>query len=350
MNPYEELPLKCFWKTAVSEKSMFDISDIYESKFDIQPDDKISTYGSCFAQYFGKALRFRGYDWLVTELPPTGLSENSCNLFNYNIFSSRTGNIYTASLLMQWVRWALGIDNIPDEYWCRGKRFYDPFRPNIEPHGFCSLPELLKSRDETICAFKKSIQDSDYLVFTMGLTERWVNTSLSYEYPMCPGTLCGDFDKDAHCFNNLKFEEVRSSMVETMRLMRSCNPSLKFILTVSPVPLTATNTNQNVLVASMESKSILRAVAGQLARNNDFVDYFPSYEIINSPVFKGVFFEPNLRTINPYGVSFVMDHFFSGLSTRLSDGESKNEWSDFPSAYHDVCDEEILASFADIKK
>jgi hypothetical protein len=96
--------------------------------------------------------------------------------------------------------------------------------------------------------------------------------------------------------------------------MKTINPKLKIILTVSPVPLTATNSGKHVLIATMQSKSILRAVAGQLSDEYSYIDYFPSYEIINSAVFKGVFFEPNQRNVNPHGVSFVMDHFFNGIN------------------------------------
>jgi hypothetical protein len=68
-------------------------------------------------------------------------------------------------------------------------------------------------------------------------------------------------------------------------------------------------TGKHVITATIESKSILRAVAGQVASHSKVVDYFPSYEIINSPVFKGMFFEPNLRNVNPHGVNIVMNSF-----------------------------------------
>ena len=43
--------------------------------------------------------------------------------------------------------------------------------------------------------------------------------------------------------------------------------------------LGATFTDADVFLATMESKSTLRAVAGQLAAEFDRVHYFPSYEI-----------------------------------------------------------------------
>lgn len=320
-NPYSSLPDKAFWKKAVSSKSMFDIADLWDPKFNIGRSQKISTFGSCFAQHIGNALKGRGFNWLITEKSPASLSQANARKFNYGIFSARTGNIYTTSLLRQWTEWALGREEVPDEVWEDGGRYYDPFRPVVEPDGFESIEELKASQSATVASFRAAIEESDIFVFTLGLTESWFNAKHGYEYPMCPGTAAGEYVEDEHEFRNQQFTDVIKNLTAAMELMREANPKLRFILTVSPVPLTATNSGRNVLVATMESKSILRAVAGQLARNRRFVDYFPSYEIINSPIYRGSFFEPNQRSVNPAGVSFVMDHFFAGLEAAFGSKE-----------------------------
>ena len=79
---------------------------------------------------------------------------------------------------------------------------------------------------------------------------------------------------------------------------------------MSPVPLTATATDQHVLVATGYSKAVLRAVAGQLYADFEDVDYFPSFELITSSLARGAFFEENLRSVAPAGVALVMDAFF----------------------------------------
>ena len=146
------------------------------------------------------------------------------------------------------------------------------------------------------------------------------------------------------------FENTINNITTIVRV----NPSLKFILTVSPVPLTATMSGKHVLVATMESKSILRAVAGELAASRNDIDYFPSYEIINSPSFKGSFFEPNQRNVNPYGVNFVMESFFKCLNSTYEDKsvhkEQKVESEPSPvNISNDTyCEEELLESFGSI--
>lgn len=361
MNPYEELPEKAFWRTAVANNSMFNVSGLWNPKFNITPAMPVATYGSCFAQHIGRALAARDFDWLITERAPYAMTEANQTTYNYGVFTSRTGNIYTTSLLVQWLRWAFGDDDVPDEVWEKDGRYYDPFRPRVEPDGFGSVDELHASQQQTIASFRQSVTDAQVFVFTMGLTERWLNSERGFEYPMCPGTVAGDYDETIHQFDNMGFVSVQKSLAEALRIMRVHNPKLKVILTVSPVPLTATKSPHHVLVATMQSKSILRAVAGQISENNGYVDYFPSYEIINSPVFRGTFFEPNQRSVASHGVNFVMDNFFGDLAakygshvrgdsrTRAGGAQGRSPSSaraDTQKSTDEVCEEELLDAFS----
>jgi hypothetical protein len=316
-NPYSDLPASAFWRSAVADNNRFELTDLWDPKFKILPRHNVATFGSCFAQHIGRALKARGFSWFITENAPLGLSEASKAEFNYDLFTCRTGNIYTASLLNQWVDWALGAKQPPSEYWTSKDRFVDPFRPRVEPGGFISLEEMIASRNQTLAAFRQAITEASVFVFTLGLTESWFNKAHGYEYPMCPGTAGGEFDPSQHVFRNQLFPFIRAQLVEALQKIRNVNPGVRLLFTVSPVPLTATNSGQHVLVATMESKSTLRAVAGSIVRTMPNADYFPSYEIINSPVTGGVFFEPNLRNVSQFGVDFVMNTFFTAQAVKF---------------------------------
>ncbi|MGE0371158.1 MAG: GSCFA domain-containing protein [Gammaproteobacteria bacterium] len=323
MNPYRRLPGHAFWKTAVAQKGMPDVDHLWMPNFKLSQDDRVVTFGSCFAQHIGNALVKRGFNWYTAEPPPPGLTAEEARERNYNVFSARTGNIYTTSSLRQWTEWALLKKDMPAEAWVGDGRLFDPFRPAIEPGGFSDIDALRRSQSTTLESFRGCIEQAKYFVFTLGLTESWFDKDGACEYPACPGTIAGEFDPQRHRFVNQKFGDVRDNLLASLDLMRAVNADLRFILTVSPVPLTATNSGRHVLVATMASKSILRAVADEVAADRPYVDYFPSYELINSPVFKGVYFEANLRNVTPKGVDFVMDHFFScAVSSRgLAHGE-----------------------------
>lgn len=358
MNPYDSLPQDAFWSPAVAKKHMLDISGLWKAPFPISPKAKIATYGSCFAQHFSRALVARGYTWLDTEPAPSGVTDETARLFNYGIFSSRTGNIYTTSLLRQWVEWAVAESAPPAVHWVAEGRIFDPFRPGIEPDGFGSVDEMIRSRETCIASFRDSIMRCNLLVFTLGLTESWWDAKGGFEYPMCPGTHAGIFDPDQHVFRNQDYDFIRENLLKAILLIRRAREKgPRVLLTVSPVPLTATNSGNHVLVATMESKSILRAVAGNVAASVKGVSYFPSYEIISSPVFRGMFFEPNLRSVNSHGVGHVMNCFFAGVDRNHTDSpeasaakrQSRRHDRQPPSADDLQCDEELLEVFGSRK-
>src|ERR1022692_2137588 len=365
-NPYSNLPEKAFWRSAVADKNALEMVDLWDPKYQILPQQKVATFGSCFAQHIGRALRGRGFHWFQTEPAPWGMAEATQSAFNYGLFTCRTGNIYTASLLNQWVDWALGEKAVPAEYWMSNGRYIDPFRPRVEPEGFESLEEMIASRDHTLKAFRRAMTEAHVFVFTLGLTESWFNKSGGYEYPMCPGTAGGTFDSSEHVFKNQEFEFIRVHLQQSLNKIRSVNKWVRFLFTVSPVPLTATNSGGHVLVATMESKSILRAVAGQIAQGRPAMDYFPSYEIINSPVMGGRFFEPNLRNVSRSGVNFVMDNFFAAQQAKFGDPKAARPAPSPParteaprapvaaskpaSADDVVCEEALLEAFGERRR
>ena len=310
-HPYSDLGPKAFWKTAVAEEGPFGLSGLWSPKFPIRPKHKIVTAGSCFAQHIGRALADRGYGWIDCEPAPPYMQADRARAHGYGVFSFRTGNIYTPAILLRWLELAYEIRPDSGEVWVRDGRFYDPLRPAIEPDGFASEEELWDAREETYGALRRAVETSDVFVFTLGLTERWRNSKTDAEYALCPGTVAGTFDPEQHMFVNANTRQTQAALTDVFRLMRSKQPRLRVLLTVSPVPLTATASGKHVLTATHYSKSVLRAVAGMAAERHAFVDYFPSYEIIAHPVFRGMFFAPNMRSVVPEGVATVMKHFFA---------------------------------------
>jgi hypothetical protein len=313
-NPYSDLPPQAFWRTGVAEAGVYGMSALWSSCWTLPSDAQFSTYGSCFAQHISRALIARRIGWLDAEPAPARTPAAIAATFGYGVFSSRTGNIYTAAQLLAYVRMATdALDPKVFEIWEEGGRHYDSLRPAVEPNGFASAEEALLSRRSTVRAFRRSIVDADVFVFTLGLTEGWENAKTGLPYPMCPGTLAGQFDPKLHVFRNYGFVEIHAALTEAFGAMRKLNPNLHILMTVSPVPLTATASGQHVLVATTFSKSVLRAVAGELAASDPALDYFPSYEIITGPATRSSFYEPNLRSVVPAGVDVVMGHFFGGL-------------------------------------
>ncbi|HTT98315.1 MAG TPA: GSCFA domain-containing protein [Rhizomicrobium sp.] len=330
-SPYSDLPPERFWRSGVSETHPLLVENLYKKKFAITPEDRIATAGSCFAQHVANHLRKNGFSVMDEEPPPSVLSDEVAKSFGYKIYSARYGNIYTVRQLLQLARDAVTGTVDEGEVWEKGGRYYDALRPNIEPQGFESVAEVMALRRQHLIAVKKLFAEMTVFIFTLGLTEAWVDKRTGRVYPTAPGTIAGTYDPEIHEFHNFSVGEIYEDFVEFGRLLRESNPNCRMLLTVSPVPLTATASPEHVLLATTYSKSVLRAVAGELSKKFKRIDYFPSYEIIASPWSKGFFYEPNMREVSPAGVGAVMRVFFgahappASATTRPERGARRGE-------------------------
>jgi hypothetical protein len=309
-SPYQDLPPRAFWRTGVSEQHPLRITDLYRRKFEIRAEDRIVTAGSCFAQHIARKFKTFGYAVVDAEPAPPGLGETTARDFGYGIYSARYGNIYTTRQLLQLAREAFGQHQPHNIAWEKGGRFYDALRPSVEPEGLASVEAVLAHRRSHLAAVKAMLASMNLFVFTFGLTEAWIDRRDGTVYPTAPGTIAGSFDPALYEFKNFTFSEVMDDFLQFRELVLALNPGVRFLVTVSPVPLTATAANEHVLAATTYSKSVLRAVAGELAQRFEDVDYFPSYEIIASPFSRGFFYESNLRSVDSAGVENVMRIFF----------------------------------------
>jgi len=103
-------------------------------------------------------------------------------------------------------------------------------------------------------------------------------------------------------------DEIERNLEEFIDLLKVVNKSAKIILTVSPVPLVATGFKDHVLVSNCYSKSLLRVAAGNISAKYSNVDYFPSFEIVNT--IPG-YFSNDLRTVTQKGIDHVMKVFMN---------------------------------------
>ncbi|MBV9992784.1 MAG: GSCFA domain-containing protein [Alphaproteobacteria bacterium] len=317
-SPYENREPKHFWRSAVSDAHLLTATGLYAKKFELRPRDGIATAGSCFAQHVANFLRKNGFSVLDVEPKPPLLDDEKAKAFGYGIYSARYGNIYTVRQLLQ-----LALDaerGFVDErdVWSKDGRFFDALRPNVEPEGADTVEEVLDLRRHHLAKVKHLFETMDVFIFTLGLTEAWVRKDTGRVYPTAPGTIAGDYDPELFAFKNFSYDEIVADFEEFFELMRLWNPRLKVILTVSPVPLTATATDDHVLIATTYSKSVLRAVAGHLSQLSNRIDYFPSYELVASPWSRGFFYESNMRAVNPGGVAAVMRVFFEQHGTHAA--------------------------------
>jgi hypothetical protein len=345
--PYSDLPPERYWKTGVAEAHPSTIKNLYRKKFTISATDKIATAGSCFAQHVARHMRNRGYNILDVEPPIDGTPPDLAQKYGYMIYSGRYGNIYTARQMLQLLQDAETRTVRDEDIWTKNGRYYDGLRPSVEPAGLASIEEVKAYRLDHLERVSRLMRETDVLVFTLGLTETWMNRESGTIYPTCPGVIAGAFDDRLHEFVNFEFLEIYEDLKKIRKILKAKNPAMRFLLTVSPVPLTATASSDHILAATMYSKSVLRAVCGSLSKEYADVDYFPSYEVIASPFSKGFFFEPNMRSITEMGVETVMKVFFSEHSNVNRPGKDNDRKQRKAKKERDVvCEEVLLEAFS----
>lgn len=353
-SPYSNHPTRSFWRPAVADRHIADYEEVAIGPF-FRPDDKIATAGSCFAQHIGRHLRKRGVHYLDLEPAPPGLPVDEAHRHGFGIFSCRYGNIYTVRQLLQLFQEAFE-ERLPAEFvWEKDGRYYDALRPGVDPVGHAGAEDIWALREIHLTKVQQLFLTTSLFVFTLGLTEAWEATTDETVFPTAPGTIAGTFDPEKYRFHNFRYPEIAADLDLLWSMMRAVNPDIRMLLTVSPVPLTATATDDHVLVATMQSKATLRAIAGDFAATRDGIDYFPSYELIATHPIRGQFFNPDLRNVNDAGVDYVMSHFFGGLTQPVSAESVETPIIPIPapSATEEnddlelVCEEGLLDQFAD---
>ena len=310
-NPYSNLPKSAFWKTGVAQENPFGVENIYKKKFNLSPQAKIATAGSCFAQHISRHLKKNGYNVLDVEPPPAGLRDKLHQKFGFSMYSARYGNIYTVRQLLQLAQEVLGEHEPQNFVWEKDGKYFDALRPAIEPGGYDTKEEVLENRKFHIERVRELFQTFDVFIFTLGLTEMWIHKSSGTVYPTAPGTIVGSYDESIYLFENADYQSINvdfRDFIKSLRKIRNNRP-FRMILTVSPVPLTATASGKHVLASTCYSKSTLRSIAGKWA-NMPYIDYFPSYELVTNPRLHSSTFSDNLRSVRSETVEFVMKHFF----------------------------------------
>jgi len=344
-HPYRDLPTEAYWRSAVADVPALGVRNLFRPRLEVTRETVIASAGSCFAQHLGRQFRQRGYTYLDVEPGPKDADAAVLARFGLGLYSARYGNVYSVRQLLQLFRRASGDFSPVETAWEQAGRWYDPFRPAIEPQGFASLEELECDRRWHLAQVATLLPRTELFVFTFGLTECWEVLADGAILPTCPGTVAGQYDPARYAFRNFGYEDTLADAEAFIALALSANPAMKFLFTVSPVPLTATASGEHVLVATQYSKSVLRAVCGRLTERYSQVDYFPSYELVSSHPQRGQLFEDNLRSVSADGVSYVMGHFFAAHGGAPLPPPGSTTRTDQRHEDDVVCEEAILEAF-----
>ncbi|MDR0781537.1 MAG: GSCFA domain-containing protein [Pseudomonadales bacterium] len=236
-----------------------DPAPIVAPKFTLPKRPKIFASGSCFAREIEFGLFHMGYD-VLSWTPDMDKKFNG------------TFHRYTTHAIINDFKFALEREWSEDNIVKTGNQYID-----YTGHGgFKTHEEAVQIRREIINRHKR-ITEADVLFVTLGLVEAWFDTQ-TQTYTNTPPF--GQFLGKRFELRITNFMENYRTVQRFLTFLRKHKPDLKIILTVSPVPLKETFSGEDIVIANTYSKSVLRAVAQEVARNDPLTDYFPSYEMV----------------------------------------------------------------------
>ena len=278
-------------------------------------DDRFYTIGSCFAEEVRKSLTKK-----EIEIFPK-LNEKQFSFANSQIDTlphREHLNFYNTFSILQEIQNAIkpikpyqeDVWTLDDTFFEKGKLFHipgktvyqSPYRRMILSNDY---DEYSYNNNLVSEAIREGIHSANVFVITLGLTEVFFNKQ-KLAINGFPGYLTKRSSRDV-IFRNSSFTENLENLKKIRKHLKTINPQYRIIVTVSPVPLQRTFTDQDIYVANMRSKSVLRAAADAFTEFFDDVTYLPTYEYVSSLGTKA--FKPDLRHIEEYAVDTIMEMF-----------------------------------------
>lgn len=245
--------------------------------FSISPEDRVFAIGSCFARGIERALIQQGFN-----VQSVTSAFDDCTLQYPGTTPLGATNRYSTFSILDELSWGLDPSAVfPEEALVRldERRWVDPHaNPTlafVDREGTLDRRRLLSGLTRRIAACR-------VVIMTLGLIEVWQDAETGLYINMSPTReMMGATRRGRYVFKVTSYEENRSALERIHRTLGQFgHPDVRIVITVSPVPLLATFTDRDVVLANTFSKSMLRTAAEAFAADKPNVDYFPSYEIV----------------------------------------------------------------------
>lgn len=283
----------------------------HRPKFSLEGSPRFFCLGSCFARNIEEHLIYRGVDVLSKRVvsPKTEWPARANGFLNK----------FTTDSMLQELRW---LENPPEDVAARFLEMSHGWRDmHLTPGmGAVTLERALERRAWLASDYFPRLRQADVVVVTLGLNEVWRDNLLDERLNAAPGLREVKREPGRYSLEVTDVAENLAALEEIRTRLKRLNPLVRMIVTVSPVPMRATFSGRDVMVANMLSKSTLRAAADAFQLNHDDVDYFPSYEIVSLTP-RAFAYGADCLHVTDRVVGHVMETFLTiylGGSTRLA--------------------------------
>ena len=247
-----------------------------KSELKIKPEDKIVTFGSCFADNI--AGKFIEYKFRTLKNPfgvlynPVSIANSVKIIYDKILFSEKDLIFHQGEYHSFYHHSSFSSDNPAN---------------------------VINRINAGISSAHNFIKGANLIVLTFGTA--WV-----YEYIETNEVVSNCHKIPANKFNRRKIDvrETTSAASRAIKLLKMINPELKILLTISPV-----RHWKDGAVENQRSKATLILAAEKLVEECDNVFYFPSYEIVIDDLRDYRFYSSDLVHPNNLAVEYIWEKF-----------------------------------------
>ena len=285
----------------------------------LKPDETIFAIGSCFARELERSLSRKGHP--VLSFPREGLpgAERSGWVNRYNTYA-----------ILRELEWAAGERAFPEAAFFR-TRFASYVDLYSHPMFGAESYAAVADRRRRITAYFSQALSASLVTVSLGIAECWYDRRLEDYINFVPNVASVDkkkkpllSDPKRFEFHVLDFQENMENLERIFALLDRHNPDCHIVVTVSPVAMTATFSDRDVVVATCHTKSLLRACAETWqSLHPGRIDYFPSYEMATCSDRDLVLMDDGVH-IKPSFVDEVIAHFAEHFIEDREDASGEN--------------------------
>lgn len=252
--------------------------NIKKQKRQFDENVKISAIGSCFSEYISEKLQTYGL----------------------SVSSNPNGIVYNTSSILTGLTYILNQKKYDDDNFI----FHNELWHSWQHHGSFSNKVLiiLKSKiSETSGLFYNHLKKSDVLLLTPSssviyiLKEKNLTISNCHKYP-----------NNNFITNILSKDDNLKNLLSITETIKSINPKIKIIITLSPV-----RHYPGDLVLNSKSKANLLSAIHELITIHDDIEYFPSYEIMLDELRDYRFYNDDMLHPTTLAKEIILERFVS---------------------------------------
>ena len=237
----------------------------------------VFSIGSCFAQVLGSQLQASKFSACVN---PFGIVYNPASIFR---------------LLHNAINSTLPPENtyLTNQGICYNYMFHSDFSSTYQ--------EDLKAQvEQSVLSAGKYLKKTKWLIITLGTAFCYEKKDDGQLVTNCHKMPSGDFEK-----RMLTVDEIERRFDQLHYALQTSNPAIRYIFTVSPV-----RHIKNTLERDAVSKATLRLACEHIQNKYpEYVDYFPSYEIMMDDLRDYRFYEADMIHPNEVAQQYIWEKF-----------------------------------------